>query len=63
MKLERTMDDRVLAGVCGGVARELGLEAKKVRWAFALLVLFAGLSLWVYFILWFVMPPDDGRSA
>lgn len=60
MKLRRSMNDRMLAGVCSGMARELGLKAANVRWAFILMVLLAGLSLWVYAIAWLLIPSDEG---
>jgi phage shock protein PspC (stress-responsive transcriptional regulator) len=57
------MGDKKIAGVCGGLARQLGLDSGKVRWAFVLLVLFAGLSAWVYLVAWFLMPSDGGSDA
>lgn len=58
MRLRRTMNDKVLGGVCGGIAKEMDLPANNVRWAFVLLVLFAGLSIWVYAIAWLLLPSD-----
>lgn len=48
--------NKVIAGVCGGVAEFFGLDASMVRLATVLLILFAGLSLWVYIILWLIVP-------
>ena len=59
MSLQRTMNDKKIAGVCGGIAKEFGLSAAKVRWAFVLAVVLAGLSVFAYFIAWFLMPSDD----
>jgi len=58
MKLARSKDDRKIAGVCGGIARALGVSSEKVRLAFVLLVLFCGLSIITYFILWLLMPEE-----
>ena len=63
MKLERTMDDKVVAGVCGGIGKAFGLSPTGVRWAFVFLVLFAGLSVLVYFIAWFLMPSDGAYGG
>lgn len=63
MKLERTMDDKILAGVCGGIAKGFGFKPTSVRWAFVLLVLFAGLSVFAYFIAWFLMPSDGAYGG
>jgi signal transduction histidine kinase len=48
----RSPDDRVLAGVCGGVASALGVDATLVRLAFALLALAGGAGILLYFALW-----------
>ena len=48
--------DNMLAGVCGGVADFFGLDATLVRIATIFLLLFGGLSLWVYIILWLIVP-------
>ena len=45
-------DDRVLAGVCGGIASALGVDATLVRLAFALLALAGGAGIILYFALW-----------
>jgi signal transduction histidine kinase len=48
----RSDDDRVLAGVCGGVASALVVDATLVRFAFALLALAGGAGILLYFALW-----------
>jgi len=63
MNLQRTMGDKKIAGVCGGFAKQLGLDSGKVRWAFVLLVLFAGLSVWVYFVAWMIIPSDGSSDT
>lgn len=55
-KLERS-NDRVWAGVCGGIAEYLDFDPVLVRIAYAFLTLFTCFSgLIFYFILWIVMP-------
>lgn len=57
MNLYRSRNDRVLAGVCGGVAEHLGWSPTRVRvvWVLAtVFTAFAGVIL--YFGLWFLMP-------
>jgi len=63
MNVQRTMNDKKIAGVCGGIARQLDVDSGKVRWAFVLLVLFGGLSMWVYFVAWLIMPSDGGSDT
>jgi len=57
--LRRTRNDRILAGVCGGIARYFSIDSSVVRLVTVLLVAFAGLSIWVYLILWIVMPEEE----
>ncbi len=59
-KLYRSSDGLV-AGVCGGIAEFFGLNASRVRLAALILILFGGLSLWVYIILWIIMPKGPKR--
>jgi len=54
-RLLRTHDG-MIAGVCGGVADFFGLDVSLVRIATLILILFGGLSLWVYIILWLIIP-------
>ena len=49
-------NNAVLAGVCGGIAEFFGLSVSAIRWVTLLLVLFGGLSIWVYIILWLIVP-------
>jgi phage shock protein PspC (stress-responsive transcriptional regulator) len=48
--------DKVIAGVCGGIAESLGFDKTLVRVIWALLVLCAGTGLLLYLILWLLMP-------
>ena len=54
-RLLRTRDGLV-AGVCGGVAQFFGLDTTLVRLVTLLLIFFGGLSIWVYIILWLIVP-------
>jgi signal transduction histidine kinase len=56
---ERSGHDRVVAGVCGGLAARLGVDATLVRLVFALLALAGGAGILLYFALWVY---DDGRT-
>jgi phage shock protein C len=59
--LMRSRDQRVIAGVCGGIAEWLGWSATTVRVVFflvsALSAAFPGII--IYLILWIVMPERD----
>lgn len=56
-KIFRDKDDAVFGGVCSGLASYFNFDAVLIRVLFVVLVLFFGLSLWVYIILWIVIPP------
>ena len=55
-RLQRDTQNRVLGGVCAGLANYFDIDASLVRvlFAFALLAFSAGF--WLYIILWLVMP-------
>lgn len=59
-ELVRSRNDRVLAGVCGGIARWLGVRSNVVRVIWVILSLAPG-PLWLaYVILWLVL--DEGYT-
>jgi phage shock protein PspC (stress-responsive transcriptional regulator) len=51
-KFSLSSTDKKLAGVCGGVAAYMNLDATLVRAAFILLTLFSGIGLIAYLVLW-----------
>lgn len=56
--LVRPRGDRVLAGVCAGVAAHLGLPVAAVRWGAAVLALFGGAGALLYLWLWATVPAE-----
>ncbi len=57
-RLTRVEDGRMIAGVCSGLARYLGIDATVVRLIIVLLALFGGGGLLLYLILWLIMPME-----
>lgn len=57
-KLRRNKIDGVIGGVCAGLGDYLGLDAVIVRIIFVLLLIFTGLPIIVYPILWLCIPSD-----
>ena len=57
-KLSRSSSEKVIGGVCGGIARFTNIDPTLLRVVTLLLVVFAGLSLWIYIILWLFLPMD-----
>lgn len=58
----RSSRHRLIAGVAGGLGVRLGIDASLVRIAFVLLSLCGGVGLLAYFVLWAVLPEDDGTA-
>ena len=54
-----TSSDAVLCGVCGGIARYLGVDSTVVRLLTGVLVFVFGLSLSVYVIAALLMPKES----
>lgn len=52
-------NNKMIAGVCGGIANYLGIDPTIVRIAYVLMVLFAGFGILLYVILWIVMPKSE----
>lgn len=57
--LVRPKDDRVIAGVCSGLARRFGWEPTLVRVLFVLSFLLPGPQVLIYLALWIVMPEES----
>lgn len=53
--LYRSRTDSMVAGVCGGLAEYFGIDPVITR-LLALVLLFSGPGLFVYLILWVVVP-------
>lgn len=56
-KLYKSRTDKKICGVCGGLAEYFGIDSSTVRIITVLLVLFAGMSIWVYIIAALLMSP------
>jgi len=63
MTLKRS-NNKMIAGVCGGLAEWLGWDATIVRIAYVLISIFSAAfpGILVYIILWLVMPAPDSFS-
>jgi len=58
MALYRSKSDRMIAGVCGGIAKSLGWDPTLVRVLYVLVSIFsvAFPGILVYIVLWIAMP-------
>lgn len=57
--LRRSKQDRMLAGICGGIAEYLGWDPTVVRVGWIILTLLGGSGILIYLILWLVMPASS----
>ena len=55
-KLYRSRKDRMIAGVCGGLADYFNIDVTWVRLIFVLLFLAGGCALLIYLIMWLIVP-------
>jgi phage shock protein C len=72
-RLERSRTNRVISGVCGGIAEYLDVDATFVRAVMVILAFPFGIGVLLYFLLLFLMPnpgeptpfvrPADGTAA
>lgn len=60
-RLTRSRDDRVIAGVAGGIARYLGVDPVLIRLVWVVLMLVAGSGVLAYLIAWVVIPEDPAE--
>lgn len=56
--LYRSRDERMLAGVCGGLSKYINCPVGTVRAVTVILALPALLSVFAYFILWYLLPEE-----
>ena len=56
--LRRSRSDRWIAGVCGGLARSMGVESWVCRLIVAALFLCGGIGLLLYVLLWIFVPVE-----
>ena len=57
-RLYRSRSDRAIAGVCGGLADYLHIDSTALRILTLFLILFAGLSIWIYLLMWLIIPEE-----
>lgn len=61
-RLYRSEKEKMLGGVCGGLAEYLDVDPTVMRVLFVLLGLLGGHGVLLYIILWFIMPPESRIS-
>ena len=55
-KLYRSQTNRMVAGVCGGMAEYFNIDATLIRILFVVLTVFGGAGLVLYLLMWIIVP-------
>ena len=55
-KLYRSNEDRMIAGVCGGIAEYFNIDSTIVRLILLILVFAYGTGLFAYILAWIIVP-------
>src|SRR3954452_11278367 len=58
-RLTRSTDNKVIGGVCGGLAQYFNIDPVIVRLIFVALVFAGGMSILLYPVLWLIMPASE----
>ena len=57
-RLYRSKDDRMVAGVCAGLAEYIDIDPTIVRLLFALGLIAGGATFWAYLVMMMVVPEE-----
>ena len=57
--LRRDVSNKMIAGVCAGIARSYGLSTSGLRLAFVISCVLPGPQFIAYLLLWVLLPADD----
>lgn len=58
----RNPEDKILGGVCSGISAYFDIDPIYLRLAFGLSIIFAGSGIFLYIILWFIIPEAKTTS-
>ena len=59
-KLHRSKEERIIAGVAGGIGEYFNIDPVLVRITFVALALVHGLGILLYILFWLIVPNEDG---
>lgn len=62
-RFRRSNSNRILTGVCGGIAEFIGIDANIVRLAFVVLTLLGLSGVFIYLLAWLIMPAEGERRS
>lgn len=62
-RFQRSSDQRLLAGVCGGISEYFGWEPTIVRIVFVVLTALGFSGVFVYILAWLIMPAQNEQHS
>ncbi|MCI0692096.1 PspC domain-containing protein [candidate division KSB1 bacterium] len=63
-RLVRTLGDRMIGGVCGGIAKYFNIDPSLVRIGFVLLTIFSGMIFGIVtYIVMMIVVPEESPTA
>jgi phage shock protein C len=62
-RILRSRNERMIAGVAGGLAAYFNIDPLIVRLGFALLAMVNGVGIMLYLLLWLLLPNEDSVAA
>ncbi len=57
--LQRSRTEKMIGGVCGGLAQYFEIDPTVVRLLWVIIILFGGSGVLLYIILWLIMPLES----
>lgn len=55
-KFYRSNENKMIAGVCGGIAEHFNIDSRLVRLLFVVFLLLNGVTLLLYVVMWILFP-------
>jgi|Deesub1362A_J573_1020465.scaffolds.fasta_scaffold00274_48 phage shock protein C len=62
-KLQRSRKDKIIAGVCGGLAKYFGVDSTLIRLIFIVGAFLKGITILIYLVLAIIMPEEDAEEV
>ncbi len=62
-KLYKSSEDKVIAGICGGIAEYFDIDSVWVRLVAILLLFLDGIGILMYIILWVLVPENPNKKS
>ncbi len=61
-KLHVSQSDKVILGICGGIAETFNLNSNLLRFLFVVSLFMGTMGFWIYLALALIMPKDEGEQ-